>query len=250
MVHRAGLEDGAAERPRERLLRRGAAALTTAELLATLLRTGGQTAGVVRLSQCLLARFGGLAGLFEASPEALAAVPGVGPAKAAAILALKGLLTRHDAEAMVAGPGLGSSEAAKRYLRHRVGRRRREVFGCLFLDARHRLIKDEEIFHGSVNRAAVYPREIIRASMRHNASAVVLYHNHPSGVVCPSASDVEITRRIKFLLDELDVDLVDHLVVGGTASHSFAESGLMAVVDRDNANARGAAGPVIEHGEP
>ncbi len=230
-------------------MRRGPASLTTAELLAALLRTGAQTVGVVHLAHQLLTRFGGLGGLFEAPAEALASLPGMGPAKTASILALKGLFARYDAEAVQAGAGIGSSEAAKSYLRHRVGHRRREVFGCLFLDARHRLIKDEEMFQGSVNRAAVYPREIIRASMRHNASAVVLYHNHPTGVVRPSASDIEITRRIKLLLDELDVDLVDHVVVGSTALHSFAESGLMALVDRDNDSAWGAAAPVIEHRE-
>ncbi len=248
MAHQAQADGEASERPRERLLRRGPASLTTAELLAALLRTGARTSGVVDFAHGLLHRFGGLGGLFEAPPEALAAVPGMGAAKTASILALKGLLARYDAEALQAGAGIGSSEAAKSYLRHRIGHRCREVFGCLFLDARHRLIKDEEIFHGSVNRAAVYPREIIRASMRHNASAVVLYHNHPSGVVRPSASDIEITRRIKMLLDELDVDLVDHVVVGGAAMHSFAESGLMAVVDGDDGTGEAAA-PVIEHRE-
>lgn len=247
MAHQSRADGEASERPRERLLRRGPASLTTAELLAALLRTGGRAVGVVEFAQRLLTRFGGLGGLFQATPEALAAVPGVGPAKAAAILALQGLFVRYDLEALQAGAGIGSSEAAKSYLRHRIGHRHREVFGCLFLDARHRLIKDEEIFQGSVNRAAVYPREIIRASMRHNASAVVLYHNHPSGVVRPSASDIEITRRIKLLLDELDVDLVDHVVVGGSALHSFAESGLMAAVERENECAWGEATSMIEH---
>ena len=174
-----------------------------------------------------LARFGTIGGLLAAAPADLARVRGVGPAKAVAIAAVGGLLGCFHGESIRAGRVIASSEATLGYLRYRIGRRRREVFGCLLLNARNRLIADEEIARGTVNRACVYPREVIRAAIRHNASALILYHNHPSGVASPSSSDIDVTRRIKSLLDELDVDLLDHVVIGGREHCSFAEAGML-----------------------
>ena len=216
-----------AERPRERLLARGAAALADAELLAAILRTGGPTRDAVELAAFLLARFGGVRGLFDAPATSIAECPGMGPAKTAAVLAARALLDRYHAEHVAAGEVLSGSTATRRYLRYRLGRRQREVFGGLFLDARNRLIENEELFYGSVDRTAVYPREVIKSSLRHNACGVILYHNHPSGVPEPSSSDIQLTGRIANLLEEVDVRLVDHVVVSADKQVSFAERGLL-----------------------
>ena len=216
-----------AERPRERLLARGAEALADAELLAAILRTGGPKLDAVELAAFLLARFGGVRGLFDAPPESIAECPGMGPAKTASLLATRGLLDRYHAEHIAAGEVLGGSTATRRYLRYRLGRRQREVFGGLFLDARNRLIENEEIFYGSVDRTVVYPREVLKSSMRHNACGVILYHNHPSGIPEPSASDIQLTGRIAHLLEEVDVRLIDHVVVSADRQVSFAERGLL-----------------------
>ena len=218
---------GGAERPRERLLQRGPASLADPELLAALLGHGGRAFDTVELARRLLARFGGVRGLFDATPEALAACSGMGPARTAALVAVRGLLDRYHAEHVEAGELLSGSTATRRYLSYRLGRRQREVFGGLFLDARNRLIENEELFYGSVDRTAVYPREVLKSSMRHNACGVILYHNHPSGVAEPSPSDIQLTHRIASLLEEVDVRLVDHLVVSAEQQVSFAERGLL-----------------------
>ena len=216
-----------AERPRERLLGRGPGALADAELVAALLRTGDRTHDAVELAGVLLRRFGGVRGLFDADPERIAACPGMGPAKTAAVVASRALLDRYHAEHVTAGEVLSGSTATRRYLRYRLGRREREVFGGLFLDARNRLIANEELFFGSVDRTAVYPREVLKSSMRHNACGLILYHNHPSGVAEPSPSDIQLTGRIATLLEEVDVRLVDHVVVSADQQVSFAERGLL-----------------------
>ena len=215
------------DRPRERLLAGGAGVLTNSELLAAVLRTGDRSMDAVDLARSLIVRFGGLRGLLDASPEAVAACPGMGPAKTAAVEAVRGLLERYDAQDLESGEVLSGSIATRRYLRARLGRREREVFGGLFLDSRHHLLANEELFYGSVDRAAVYPREVIKCCLKHNASAVILYHNHPSGVAEPSASDIQLTGRILSLLTEVDVRLVDHIIVGGAHQVSFAERGLI-----------------------
>lgn len=151
----------------------------------------------------------------------------MGPEKAAVILALRGLLDSYHTEVLSRGEVLSSSTAVRRFLRYRFSRREREVFGALFLDTRHHLLCNEELFFGSVDRAMVYPREVIKACLKHNASAVILYHNHPSGIPEPSASDIQVTSRIAMLLQELDVRLVDHVVVGAAEEISFAERGLL-----------------------
>ncbi len=213
--------------PGERILDLGPHAATKAELLAAILGVDGRSANALELAASLLARFGDLHRLLHAPRDALAASAGMGPAKTAAILALRGLLDSYHAEILTRGEILSSSTGVQRFLRYRFGRREREVFGALFLDTRHHLISNEELFFGSVDRAMVYPREVIKSCLKHNASAVILYHNHPSGIPEPSASDIQVTSRIAMLLQELDVRLVDHVVVGASEQISFAERGLI-----------------------
>ena len=215
------------ERPSKRILDLGPNAATKAELLAAILGVDGRSGGALELAASLLARFGDLHRLLHAPRDALAASAGMGPAKTAAILALRGLMDSYHAEVLTRGEILSSSTGVQRFLRYRFGRREREVFGALFLDTRHHLISNEELFFGSVDRAMVYPREVIKSCLKHNASAVILYHNHPSGIPEPSASDIQVTSRIAMLLQELDVRLVDHVVVGASEQISFAERGLI-----------------------
>ena len=213
--------------PRDRILNLGPGAATKAELLASILAVDGRADSALGLAASLLARFGDLHGLLDAPADALLATEGMAPAKAAAIIAVRGIMDSYHAEVLTQGQVLSSSTGVQRYLRHRLGRREREVFGALFLDTRHHLISNDELFFGSVDRAMVYPREVIKSCLKHNASAVILYHNHPSGTPEPSASDIQVTARIATLLVELDVRLVDHVVVGASEQISFAERGLL-----------------------
>ena len=216
-----------ADEPRERILDLGPDSATKTELLAAILGGEGPTASALELAASLLARFGDLHRLLHAPRDALAACDGIGPVNTAAILAVRGLMDCYHSEILTRGEILSSSTGVRRYLGYRLGRREREIFGALFLDTRHHLISNEELFFGSVDRAMVYPREVIKSCLKHNASAVILYHNHPSGVPEPSASDIQVTSRIAMLLQELDVRLVDHVVVGGSEQISFAERGLI-----------------------
>ena len=215
------------QRPRERVLSLDAAMLTDAELIAIVLRTGRPGEDAVSLARRLLTAFGGVRGLLDARPDALAATVGLGPAKTASLKATRALLERYDAESIRARDDLSSSDAVHRYLRVSVGHEEREVFGALFLDARFGLIAIERLFLGSVDRAAVYPREVVKACLRHNAGAVILFHNHPSGIAEPSASDIQLTERLRTILAEVDVRLVDHVVVGRGRQVSMAERGLI-----------------------
>ena len=213
--------------PRERILDLGPDTATKTELLAAILCVDGPCANALELAASLLARFGDLHRLLDAPRDALAAAAGMEPAKVATILAVRGLMDSYHAELLRHGELLSSSTGVQRYLRYRFARREREVFGALFLDTRHHLIANEELFFGSVDRAMVYPREVIKSCLKHNASAVILYHNHPSGFPEPSASDIQVTSRIAKLLQELDVRLVDHVVVGASEQISFAERGML-----------------------
>ena len=216
-----------ADEPRKRILDLGPDSATKAELLAAILGVEGPAATALELAASLLARFGDLHRLLHAPRDALAACEGIGPVNTAAILAVRGLMDCYHSEVLTRGEILSSSTGVRRYLGYRLGRREREVFGALFLDTRHHLISNEELFFGSVDRAMVYPREVIKSCLKHNASAVILYHNHPSGIPEPSASDIQVTSRIAMLLQELDVRLVDHVVVGASEQISFAERGLL-----------------------
>lgn len=213
-----------AARPREKLLEHGPAALTDAELLAILLRTGVRGRSAVDLGAALLARFGGLRGLMAADTAVLEE-PGVGPAKAVALRAALELARRHLNEALARGAALESPAAARDYLLMQLRDRAREVFAALFLDNKHRVLAFEELFQGTVNGAAVYPREVARRCLEHNAAALIVAHNHPSGDPEPSAADRALTDRLREALALVDVRLLDHFVIGAGRVVSFSERG-------------------------
>ena len=214
------------ERPREKLLKRGAAALSDAELLAIFLRTGVAGRTAVDLARDLLSRFGGLRPLLRADPDTFCAARGLGVAKYTQLQAVMEMARRHLSEALTRGDALGSPDDTRRYLSARLRDYPFEVFACLFLDNRHRLIAFEELFRGTIDGASVHPREVVRRALSHNAAAVILAHNHPSGVAEPSRSDEAITRRLRDALALIDVRVLDHVVVGEELV-SFAERGLL-----------------------
>jgi DNA repair protein RadC len=217
----------AGERPRERLLTRGADGLSDAELLALLLRTGSGSRDAVQLARDLLGRYSSLRALLDAPVAELVDLEGIGPAKAATMVAAVALAERYLACGVAREEVFSASADVRRYLRHRLGGRPREVFGALFLDAQHRLITFREIFLGTVDSATVHPREVLRETLALNAAAVIFVHNHPSGVAEPSTSDVKITERLRHLLQLIDVRVLDHIVVSGTEAVSMAERGLL-----------------------
>lgn len=218
-----------AERPRERLLAHGAEALSDAELLAIFLRVGMRGKTAVDLARDLLARFDGSVGrLADASPQTLAGLPGLGPAKATQLAATLELARRALAEEMKTTDLLGSPAAVRDWLRLKLGGLPHEAFAALWLDARNRLIAHEELFRGTLTQTSVYAREIVKRALAHNAAAVIFAHNHPSGLAEPSAADELLTRSLKQALALVDVRLLDHFVVVGQApAFSFAERGLL-----------------------
>jgi DNA repair protein RadC len=216
-----------AERPREKLLERGPQSLSDAELLAIFLRTGVRGKTAVDVARELLARFGGLRGLLLANPETLCETAGLGAAKAAQLQAVLELARRHLGEKLERGAALNSSRDTRDYLQALLRDRGEGVFCCLFLDNRHRVLAFEELFRGTLNGTAVYPREVVRRALTLNAAAVILVHNHPSGVAEPSRADEELTRRLKDSLSQVEVRVLDHLVVGDGETVSFAERGLI-----------------------
>jgi len=216
----------AQERPRERLLALGAAALSDAELLAVLLRTGVRGASAVDLARELLAKCGGFAGLLEGC-ETLAAIHGLGPAKSAQLAAVLEIARRCLGEQLRAGSALCSPGAVRDYLRLALAGRPHEVFACLWLDAQHRVICCEELFRGTLTQTSVYPREIVKAGLRANAAAVIFAHNHPSGAAQPSQADELLTRNLKEALALVEVKVLDHFIVAGNQALSFAERGLL-----------------------
>lgn len=212
-------------RPREKLLQRGAQALADAELLALLLRTGLRGQPVLAFAAELLQRFGGLAGLLQATPQQLADVRGLGPAKRAELLAVFELARRALAERLAQRPVLDSPQAVADLLRLQLGHRPHEVFAVLFLDAQHRLIALEEMFRGTLQQTSVYPREVALRALHHGAAAVILAHNHPSGAAEPSGADEALTRRLQAALALLDVRVLDHVIVTQGGCTSMAARG-------------------------
>jgi len=214
-----------AERPREKLVQLGPGALSDAELLAIFLRTGipGRTA--VDLARDLLHRFGGLRPLLEADRREFCQAPGLGLAKFAQLQAILEMSRRHLGESLRRGDTLTSPETTGEYLKLQLRGRCHEVFACLFLDNRHRVIAFQELFHGTIDGASVHPRVVVKETLRHNAAAVILAHNHPSGVAEPSQADIRITRRLRDALDLIEVRVLDHLVIGDGAVISLAELG-------------------------
>ncbi len=215
------------QRPREKLLARGAAALADSELLALLLRTGLPGQGVVQLAQHVLDRCGGFAGLLGADPAALASIKGLGPAKRAELLAVMEMARRALAEQMQAAPVFDAPGRVKDYLALQLAGHPHEVFAVLFLDGQHRLLRLEEMFRGTLTQTSVYPREVVKRALALNAGAVVLAHNHPSGVAEPSRADEYLTQTLKSALQLVDVRVLDHVVVGRGQVVSMAERGLL-----------------------
>jgi DNA repair protein RadC len=218
------------ERPRERLLAKGAGSLSDAELLAVLLRTGMRGKSAVELARELLGRFGGVGGLlahFANAGAAMLGIKGLGAAKSAQLGAALELARRTLQEQLSTGTALTSPAAVRDYLRLAIGSREHEVFVCLWLDAQHRVISFQEPFRGTLTQTSVYPREIVKAALAANAAAVIFAHNHPSGAAQPSQADELLTRNLKEALALIDVKVLDHFIVAGAHSLSFAERGLL-----------------------
>ena len=214
-------------RPREKLLAQGPASLADTELVALLLRTGVRGTSVLQLAQRTLDDFGGLAGLLQAEPAALRRVKGLGPAKRAQLCAVLELARRSLAQQLGERAVFDSPQRVKDYLRLQLGHLAHEVFAVLFLDAQNRLIRLEEMFRGTLTQTSVYPREVVKRALELQAGAVILAHNHPSGVAEPSRADEFLTQTLKSALALVDVRVLDHLVVGRQGVVSFAERGLL-----------------------
>lgn len=214
-----------AERPREKLIARGAAALSDAEILALFIRTGLRGRTALDLAREWIGAFNGLRGFLEAGPEALAVLPGLGPAKYAEIQAALELGHRHLTSTLERIDVMSSPETTRRFLSTRLRSLRHEVFAVLFLDSQHRLIAFEELFQGSIDSCSVHPRQVVVRALTLNAAAVILAHNHPSGVAEPSGADRQITERLRQALELIDVRVLDHLVIGEGHPASFAERG-------------------------
>jgi len=213
------------ERPREKLLSRGAEALTDAELLAIFVRTGVPGRNAVEVAHDIIVEFGGLVALLQASKESFCNTKGLGPAKFAQLAAVLEMAKRYQYSRAEKGAFLESPEAVKSLVALHMRDLQHEVFACLFLDNRHRLIAYEPMFRGTIDSASVYPREVVKAALTYNAAAVVLAHNHPSGVAEPSRADIEITARLRKALQLIDVRVLDHIIVGDNYQVSLAERG-------------------------
>jgi DNA repair protein RadC len=215
-------------RPREKLLARGAQALSDTELLALLLRTGTAGKSVLLLAQELLDSFDGIAGLLNSTADDLKRIKGLGgPAKRAELVAVLELSRRAMAQQLKEREAFGSPDAVKEYLQLILASRAHEVFAVLFLDAQHRLLAMEELFRGTLTQTSVYPREVVLRALHHHAAAVVLAHNHPSGTVQPSRADEALTRTLKAALALVDVRVLDHVIVAPGQALSMAERGLV-----------------------
>ena len=215
------------EGPREKLLMRGAAALSDAELLAIFLRTGVPGKTAVDLARDLLNRFGSLRSLLKANEETFCEGPGLGKAKFTQLQATLEMTRRHFSETLLRGCVMENPQHTRDFLTARLRDYSYEVFSCLYLDNRHRVIQFEELFRGTINGASVHPREVVKNALVHNAAAVIFAHNHPSGIAEPSAADRHITKRLGEALSLIDVRVLDHVVVGDGVTVSFAERGLM-----------------------
>ncbi|MGG7054823.1 RadC family protein [Nitrosomonas sp. ANs5] len=217
----------ASERPREKLIEKGATALSDAELLAIFLRTGVSGKNAVELARELLAHFGSLTKLCIADLHTFSQLPGMGPAKFAQLQAVMEMARRALAEEIKSGDIMDSPQSVRNYLRLSLGGKPHEIFVGIFLDARHRTIATEELFSGTLTQASVYPREVVKRALFHNAAAIIFAHNHPSGVAEPSQADETLTRSLKQALALVDIRVLDHFVIGSEEVVSFAERGLI-----------------------
>jgi DNA repair protein RadC len=215
------------ERPRERLLKHGASALSEAELLAIFLRTGIAGASAVELGRQLLARFGNLQRLFAAPLSEVAAVRGLGPAKYVQLQAVIEMARRALEEDIGERDAMSSPQAVREFLRLTLGGRAHEIFMAMFLDAQNRLLGSEELFRGTLTQTSVYPREVVKTALRYNAAGVIFAHNHPSGVAEPSRADELLTQTLKQALSLVEIKTLDHFIVAGSRTLSFAERGLL-----------------------
>ncbi len=215
------------ERPREKLLEKGAAALSDAELLAIFLRTGVTGQSALDLARGLLLQFGGLRPLLEADFDSFSAVKGLGAAKFAQLQAALEMARRHLAAQLARADALKHPAAVRDYLQSRLRHLPHESFACLYLDNQHQVLGFEQLFRGTLSGASVYPREVVKSALKHNAAAVILAHNHPSGVAEPSQADRELTRQLKDALALVDIRVLDHFVIGDGLPVSFAERGWM-----------------------
>jgi DNA repair protein RadC len=213
------------ERPREKLLQQGSAALSDAELLAIFLRTGIKGKTAVDLARDIISHFGGLRNLLIADQSAFCQFSGLGEAKFAQLQAVLELSRRHLKETLQRGETLQNPRATQNYLIARLRDLPYEVFACLFLDNQHRVIEFEILFQGTINGSSVHPREVVRKTLAHNAAALILAHNHPSGVAEPSSADRHITQRLSEALELIDVRVLDHIVVGDGECVAFSERG-------------------------
>ena len=216
-----------ASRPREKLLHQGAGALSDAELLAIFLRTGLPGLDAVALAQSILNRFGSLSALFQATQSQFCLGPGLGPAKFAQLQAVVEMSRRYLKAELLGKPALGSPGDTRNFLLAQMRDLTSEQFACIWLNSQHRVLRFETLFHGTLDSAAVYPREVVKAALNCNAAAVILAHNHPSGIAEPSSADRLLTDRLQAALATIDVQLLDHMVVGQGVVISFAERGLL-----------------------
>ena len=217
----------AAERPREKLLEQGSASLSDAELLAIFLRTGVTGKSAVDLARHLLAEFGSLRALLEADLGSFSRQLGLGPAKFSQLQAVLEMGRRHLAERLRRDSALESPQAVRDYLKSLLRHEHHEVFGCLFMDSKHRMLAFEVLFRGSIDSASVYPRQVVKRALAHNAAAVIFCHNHPSGVPEPSEADKTLTQRLTEALDLIEVRVLDHVIVGDGEPLSMVEHGWM-----------------------
>lgn len=223
-----GIKDWAVEdRPREKLLLRGPAALTDAELLAIFLRTGTPGKSAVDLARDLLADFGSLKAMLDADRQRFCQANGLGDAKYTQLQAVLEMARRHFKEVLQRGNALTSPEITRAYLSAQLRGYSYEVFACLFLDNQNRVIQLDELFRGTIDGASVYPREVVKKALQHNAAAVIFAHNHPSGIAEPSQADRHITDKLKQALALFDIRVLDHFIIGDGQPYSFAEHGLL-----------------------
>lgn len=215
------------EGPRDKLLERGAQSLSDAELLAIMLRTGYRDCSALELARSLLTQFGGLDGVMRVDRPELLSCPGIGEAKYAQLRAALELARRQALQTLSDNDVLSSPGDTRRFLQHHLGSHQREVFCCIFLDSQHRVLRCEDLFFGTLDGAAVYPREVAVRALQYSAAAVIFAHNHPSGVTEPSSADRRITERLCAALALLDIRVLDHIIVGRGSEFSFAEEGLI-----------------------
>lgn len=215
------------ERPREKLIKNGAASLSDTELLAIFLRTGMVGKSAVDLARDLLKQFGSLTNLFAADQRAFCQLPGMGAAKYTQLQAVLEMAQRALGDKLTSGDIMDSPELVRNYLRLTLQNKEHEIFFCIFLDTKNRVIATEELFSGTLTQTSVYPREVVKRTLHHNAAAIIFAHNHPSGVAEPSQADKTLTTSLKQTLALIDVKVLDHFIIGNGTTMSFAENGLI-----------------------